>query len=114
MRTFGRLPDWAMQSWFIRRQVDSAWMLRGANVIDINTGRIRDSVNIVIAGDRIKSIGTDQPSKGMKVVNAGGLYVIPGLFDLHAHVMPQTRLFPNSPAPEEALRLLLDAGVTTI
>jgi len=89
-------------------------MLRGANVIDIDTGGIRDSVNIVIAGDRIKSIGTDQPSKGMKVVDAGGLYVIPGLFDLHAHVMPQTRLFPNSPAPEEALRLLLDAGVTTI
>ncbi len=50
----------------------------------------------------------------MKVVDASGLYVIPGLFDLHAHVLPKSRLFPAAPAPEEALRLLLDAGVTTI
>ncbi|MEE9294595.1 MAG: amidohydrolase family protein [Phycisphaerae bacterium] len=103
-----------MQSWFIRRQVDPPWMLRGVDVIDIHTGVVRENVYIVIAGDRIQSIGTDKPSKRMKVVDASGLYVIPGLFDLHAHVMPKSRLFPAAPAPDEALRLLLNAGVTTI
>ena len=33
LRSFGPLPDWAKQSWFLRRQVDPPWMLRGVNVI---------------------------------------------------------------------------------
>ncbi len=114
MRSFGQLPDWAKQSWFLRRQVDPPWMLRGASVIDIHSGDVTENVNIVIAGDRIQSIGTHQPSTGRKVVDASGLYAIPGLFDLHAHVMPKSPFFPTAPAPHEALRLLLDAGVTTI
>ena len=37
-------------------------MLRGVNLIDIHSGDVTENVNIVIAGDRIQSIGTDQPS----------------------------------------------------
>ena len=114
LRTFGRLPDWAKQSWFLRRQLDQPWMLRGAGVIDVRTGRIRENVNIVIAGDQIRSISSEEPSPGTKVVEACGQYVMPGLFDLHAHVIPKTRFLPGAPEPEEALRLLMDAGVTTI
>ena len=113
-RTFGRLPDWAKQSWFIRRQMDQPWMLRGASVIDVRTGRIRQNVNIVIAGDQIRTINSQEPPPGMKVVDASDQYVIPGLFDLHAHVIPKSRFLPNAPEPAEALRLLMDAGVTTI
>ena len=102
MRSFGRLPEWTKESWFIRRQVDPQWMLRGANVIDIFTGDVRENVNIVVAGDRIQSISTGQASERIKVVDASGLYVIPGLFDLHAHVIPKTQLFPGAPPPEEA------------
>jgi len=114
MRSFGQVPDWAKQSWFLRRQIDAPWMLRGLNLVDIHSGNVTENVNIVIAGDRIQSIGIDQPSTGMKVVDASGLYAIPGLFDLHAHVMPKSPFFPTAPAPKEALRLLLHAGVTTI
>ncbi len=114
LRTFGRLPDWAKRSWFIRRQLDSPWMLRGVNVIDVRTGEIRQNVNIVIAADQIQSIGDTDPPAGMKVIDAAGQYVIPGLFDLHAHVIPKSRFLPAAPEPEEALRLLLDSGVTMI
>lgn len=114
MRTFGRLPDWAKRSWFFRRQLDSSWMLRGVNVIDVRTGKIQQNVNIVIAGDQIESIGNTEPPAEMKVIDAAGKYVIPGLFDLHAHVIPKSMFFPAAPEPEEALRMLLDAGVTTI
>lgn len=110
----GPLPDWALKSWFIRRQVEAAWVLRGVNVIDVRTGRLCENVNIVIAGDLIQSVGRDVPPDGLKVVDAGGKYVIPGLFDLHAHVIPKWPVFPTAKEPEETLRILLDSGVTTI
>ena len=96
MRTIGQLPDWAKQSWFIRRQLDQPWMLRNVNVIDVRQGQIKEHVNIIIVGDEIQSIGTHQPPARMRVVEAAGHYVIPGLFDLHAHVMPKSLLFPSS------------------
>ena len=114
VRVFGRLPDWATRSWYVRRQLEQTWMLENANVIDVHTGEIQHGVNIIIAADLIKSIGDEQPGPGMTVIDAAGGFVTPGLFDLHAHVMPTSPFFPNAPDPEEALRLLLEAGVTTI
>ena len=114
LRVFGRLPDWATRSWYVRRQFGQTWMLKNANVIDIHTDEIQHGVNIIIAADLIKSIGDDEPGPGMTVIDAAGGFVTPGLFDLHAHVMPTSRFFPNAAEPEEALRLLLEAGVTTI
>lgn len=32
LRSLGQLPDWAKQSWFLRRQVDPPWTLRGVSV----------------------------------------------------------------------------------
>ncbi len=114
VRTFGRLPDWATRSWYVQRQLGQTWMLTNANVIDIHNGEIRHDVNIVIAADLIKSIGDEQPTPGMQVIDAADGYVMPGLFDLHAHVLPTSQFFPDAPEPTEALRLLLEAGVTTI
>ena len=64
-RRRGPLPDWALESWFIRRQVEAAWVLRGVNVIDVRTGDISANVNIVIAGDLIRSIGV----RGLPIAN---------------------------------------------
>ena len=114
VRVFGRLPDWATRSWYVRRQLEQPWMLKDANVIDIHSGEIQHGVNIVIAADLIRSIGDEEPTPGMRVIDAAGGYVTPGLFDLHAHLIPTSRFFPDAPEPEEALRLLLEAGVTTI
>lgn len=114
LRTFGRLPDWAKESWFIQRQVSEPWVLGGVNVINLQSGEIRENVDIVIAADQIQSIGKRQPGGAMKVVDATGHYVIPGLFDLHAHVIPKSIFLPTALEPEAALRRLLDAGVTTI
>ena len=114
MRRFGRLPDWARQSWFLRRQMDAPWGLAGGHVIDVRTGEIKRNVNIQIEGDRIRSISTKDLPEGMKSIDITGSFVIPGLFDLHAHVIPKTILFPTSKEPEETLQQLLNNGVTTI
>ncbi len=109
-----RLPDWAEESWWLRRHINAPWALTGVNVIEIADGSIREGVNIIIRGDVIDSMGNDPLPAGIEAIDASGKFVIPGLFDLHAHVMPKWDRFPTSKEPEETLRDLVDAGVTTI
>lgn len=114
LRVFGRAPKWADESWFLRRQLDRPWALRGGHVVDVRTGEIRRNTTIIITADVIRSVGDDKVPDGAETIDIGGQYVIPGLFDLHAHVMPQSLFFPTAKDPEETLRILLEAGVTTI
>lgn len=106
--------EWARSSWSLRRQMGRRLALRGANVIDVATGGVRENVNVLIQGDLIVSVGDDPLPERTEIVEAEGKYVIPGLIDLHAHVIPPSRFFPDAAPPEEALATLLDHGVTTI
>ncbi len=112
--TFGQAPPWARESWFLRRQIEPAWALHGGTVIDVRTGEMIPDATVVIRGDRIESVGAGEATEDMEVIDVSGHYVIPGLFDLHAHVIPRSIFFPSAPSPEEALRILIDHGVTTI
>ena len=109
-----RLPDWSQESWWLRRHTDAPWALTGVNVIDIADGSIRANVNMIVRGDVVESIGDEPVPAGTEAVDASGKFVIPGLFDLHAHVIPKWDRFPTSKEPEETLRDLINAGVTTI
>ena len=60
--------------------------LAHANVVDVRDGSIAHDVTVVIAGDRIVSIGpTPSLPASTTVVDARGKYVIPGLWDMHVH-----------------------------
>jgi imidazolonepropionase-like amidohydrolase len=48
------------------------------------------------------------------ILNLTGRYVIPGLFDMHAHVAGVIKNSYNQDFSENALKMLLDYGVTTI
>jgi imidazolonepropionase-like amidohydrolase len=48
------------------------------------------------------------------ILNLTGKYVIPGLFDMHAHVAGVRKNSYNQDFSENALKMLLDYGVTTI
>ncbi|MDF2727503.1 MAG: dihydroorotase, partial [Nitrososphaera sp.] len=50
----------------------------------------------------------------VNVLNLTGKYVIPGLFDMHAHVAGVRKNSYNQNFSENALEMLLDYGVTTI
>ncbi len=113
-RRLGRLPDWAAESWVIRRQMETPLALVGGHVVNVADGSILENATIVIKGDVILSIGLEAPPKNANTVDIHGRYVIPGLFDLHAHVIPKSLFFPNAKDPESALQMLLDHGVTTI
>ncbi|MEQ8766255.1 MAG: amidohydrolase family protein [Planctomycetota bacterium] len=109
----GELPDWVKTSWWMRRQIEPAWAIRGARVIDVATGEVSDPTDVVIGGDAIVAIGKAEGVAKNNTIDAAGGFVIPGLFDLHAHVLPESRRFAGSP-PEETLKTLLEHGITTI
>src|SRR5688500_4693017 len=60
-------------------------LLKGGHVIDPANGR--DGVmDVAVAGDRIAKVGPElEPSDAERTVDATGLYVTPGLVDIHAH-----------------------------
>lgn len=66
-------------------------LLKGGRVIDPKNGvdAIRD---VAIKGDRIAAIASDIPAaQSAKVLDVTGLYVTPGLVDIHAHVYAGSR-----------------------
>src|SRR5262245_7140680 len=65
-------------------------LLKGGRVIDPknNIDEIRD---VAIRGDRIAAVSSDIPvSSAGKVIDVAGLYVTPGLVDIHVHVFTQS------------------------
>jgi dihydroorotase len=91
-------------------------LLRGGHVIDPKSGTsaVRD---VAIAGGRIAAVAARiDPALAFKVVDAAGLYVTPGLIDLHVHVYTGTGekgsyAGDNSVYPDG---FTLRSGVTTV
>ncbi len=105
--------EWMGASWMLRRDnVLSA--ITDTNVVDVRTGEIREGVTIACWGDEIEVVDAGIELTGAQTVDGSGLWIIPGLIDLHAHVMPPSMFFPDMKPPEETLGILLDHGVTTI
>jgi dihydroorotase len=65
-------------------------LLRGGHVIDPKNGidAVRD---VAIAGGKVAAVGTNlSPADAFKVIDVAGLYVMPGLIDIHTHVYTGT------------------------
>ena len=65
--------------------------LRDVNIVDVRTGSITEGANVSIEEGSIRSISADgnvgqgSDAKGLELT-ANGLYVLPGLIDMHAHL----------------------------
>lgn len=79
-------------------------VLRNASIFDAHSGKLVPGQDVVISGNRIASVqatGKALPT-GAEVVDASGKTLLPGLWDMHAHVSDNDGL------------LNLAAGVTTV
>jgi 8-hydroxy-5-deazaflavin:NADPH oxidoreductase len=78
------------------------------NVIDVTDGSVRPDQTVLISGDRIVALGPSHDVRlpgGAEMIDARGGYLIPGLWDMHAHAASEGRA-------ESFFRLLLANGVT--
>ena len=63
----------------------SRMLIRGAHVVDPSQG-IDGILDIELDQGRIVRLGQGLPAEGMEVVEAQGLYAMPGLIDMHVHL----------------------------
>lgn len=57
-----------------------------ARVLDVEHGKWLPDQTIVVVGDRIQSVGKTPAPKDSEVIDLAGKAVIPGLWDMHAHI----------------------------
>ena len=61
-------------------------LIRGGHVIDARNG-LDGVMDVSVSGGKIARVGANiPPPPGARVVEAAGLYVVPGLIDIHSHV----------------------------
>ena len=91
-------------------------LLKGGHVFDPKNG-IDTVMDLAISGGKILRVAPEIAAQGaQKVVNVAGLYVVPGLIDLHTHVFVGSRPGQfadgiNSLSPDD---FTLRAGITTV
>jgi len=95
-------------------------ILRGATIIDGTGAPPMGPVDIVVEGDRIaeiRSVGypmalineNRRPQGATREIDVTGMYVTPGLIDMHAH----TGGAGKAPQPEYTYKLWMGNGITT-
>jgi len=86
-------------------------LLKGGHVIDPSYN-IFGPMDVAIADRKIVSVAPDIPaSQAEKTVSVEGLYVVPGLIDLHVHAVGyQGWLFPDAHALPNGATTVVDAG----
>lgn len=61
-------------------------LVRGGTLLTVTQGTLADSDLLILDG-RISAIGTDLDApEGTHVIEAGGMYVMPGIIDAHSHI----------------------------
>ena len=97
-----------------------AVILEGATLIDGTGALPKPNTTIVIDGNKIVFVSNntadnfDLNFSAANSVNLTGKYIIPGLFDMHAHVANVLKDSYNQSESEYALRMFLTHGITTI
>jgi imidazolonepropionase-like amidohydrolase len=101
-------------------------VLAGPTLIDGTGDPPKPNAVIIINGNKIFAVTNEteyydqyyslinNESARVNILDLTGKYVIPGLFDMHAHVAGVRKNSYNQNFSENALEMLLDYGVTTI
>lgn len=81
----------------------------GVNIIDVRDGSVAANITLLVDGDRISAIRREDSVRvpeGTPMLDGMGTFAIPGLWDMHAHVVP--------PIAQSVLPLFVANGVTGV
>ncbi len=96
-------------------------LIKGGRVIDPKN-KIDATLDVAIAKGKIARVAKDLPAdQAARIVDAAGLYVVPGLIDLHAHVYAGTGIkaltgdssvYPDPLSFRSGVTTMVDAGTS--
>ncbi|HMT06498.1 MAG TPA: amidohydrolase family protein [Pyrinomonadaceae bacterium] len=88
----------------------------GVNVIPMDRERVLANQTVIVEKGIIKTIGDSAnvkvPKNAVKI-DGTGKYLVPGLVDMHTHLLSDSDEYPDSIGPDE-LRVMVANGVTTV
>ncbi|MBX7173354.1 MAG: amidohydrolase family protein [Pyrinomonadaceae bacterium] len=86
---------------------------KNVNVIPLDKEQVLSNQTVLVRDGIIVEIGSKVTlPKDAQIIDGKGKYLIPGLVDMHAHLLSDEK-FPDSLAPDE-LKIMLANGVTTV
>ncbi len=98
-------------------------LLKGGHVIDPKN-KVNGVMDVAIAAGKIARVAANiPPSEARRVANVGGLYVTPGLIDIHVHVFPRagmpgierdSSVQPDAFSFRSGVTTMVDAGTTGV
>jgi imidazolonepropionase-like amidohydrolase len=77
---------------------EPAVAFEGVTVVDVTDGRLLADQTVVVAGTRVQAVGPVgkvRLPKSTQVIDARDKYLIPGLWDMHAHVEDSVHWYPR-------------------
>lgn len=86
-------------------------LLRGATIIT-GAGKTIPKGDILVRGGKIRAVGTDlRAENGVTVIDAAGMFIIPGIIDTHSHfaISGGVNEFSLSVVPEVRVRDVIDS-----
>ncbi len=102
-------------------------VLHGATIIDGTGGTPKADTDIIISGNKIVAVTNqsgyidnlyfndfNRTQIRVSNLNLSGKYVMPGLFDMHAHVAGVLKDSYDQATSKKMLQMLLENGITTI
>ncbi|QEL14869.1 amidohydrolase family protein [Limnoglobus roseus] len=109
-----------------RVQTGGDVLIRGATVLTMTTGKVLPKTDILVAGGKVKAIGANLTAdKGVTVLEAEGMFVMPGIIDTHSHfaisggvneaslsVVPEVRVKDVIDSEDVQIYRALGGGVT--
>ena len=90
--------------------------ITNVNVIPMDRERVIENQTVIVKNGVIAEIGDEKKVRVPKdavTVDGKGKYLIPGLVDMHTHLLSDSDEYPDSIAPDE-LRVMVANGVTTV
>ncbi len=97
-------------AWGQSATVSSGLLLTNVTIVDTHTGKLMPRMSIAMDGGKIVRIGragTLAASGSARSIDAGGKFVVPGFWEMHAHPI-------DSPDRVDNLALMLANGVTGV